>query len=172
MTITQEELKKFLHYNPETGIFVWLIKPAKSIRIGDVAGTVHIDKGGKNYIRIRLNHKRYRAHRLSWLYMTGEFPDNDIDHINGDGIDNRWSNLRDVTATENKKNTRIQSNNTSGICGVRLDTRSEKWIAVIKVNYNKKHLGCFDNIFEAACARKNAEVIYGFHKNHGSDRPL
>lgn len=171
-TLTQEELKKLLHYDPDTGVFVWVKSFGNKVKISDVAGCLKITKGCKRYIYIQFFGKRYLSHRLAFLYMTGSFPEYDIDHINGDGTDNRWANLRAVTRLENKKNVRRQSNNKSGICGVCFNKINGKWQAQIQVDRKNKFIGIFDNIFDAACARKNAECFYGFHANHGSERPL
>lgn len=170
MTITQEELKREIHYDHCTGIFTWRESGSGRI-LGRYAGCKRSFKG-KMYLRICVNKKCYMAHRLSFLYMTGKFPDYEVDHINGDGIDNRWCNLRDVTHIENQKNIKLSVMNTSGICGVDWNKRKNKYRASIRTGNLYIFLGYFSNIFDAACARKNAEVKYGFHKNHGSNRPL
>lgn len=170
--ITQEELKKLLHYDPETGIFTWLKTAARRLKIGQIAGSIRKDKDGKSYTLISVNNKRYLAHRLSWLYTHGEFPDEEIDHISGDGIDNRLCNLRSVSRSENCKNMRRNSKNKSGITGVIWRKDASKWAVQISSGRKKINLGLFNNIFDAACARKNAEIKYEFHKNHGSNRPL
>lgn len=170
MTITQEELKKILNYDPDTGEFVWRINIC-NVRTGDVAGNV-AKSGTKIYRFIMINYKNYRAHRLAWLYVHGEFPENHIDHIDGNGCNNKLQNIRQVTRFQNQKNMRRSSSNKSGVTGVyfRKDTRA--WCVQITANLKKITIGCFNNIFDAVCARKNAEIKYGFHKNHGSDRPL
>jgi len=170
--ITQEELKKLLHYDPETGIFTHLTRRTNAIKIAQIAGTKHVSKSGKTYVRIKIAGERHLAHVLVWLYIYGCFPKGDIDHINGNGQDNKLINLREVSRRENSKNTRRYSNNTSGVCGVSWFRQSGKWRAVIRSEGILKHLGLFDNLADAKKARKEAEVFYGFHSNHGSDRPL
>lgn len=171
MTITQKELKKLLHYDPETGIFRWIVK-GKGIK-KEIAGCVRKDKKvGKSYLLIRINWKLYRSHRLAWLYMHGELPANDIDHEDGNGLNNKLNNLRSVNRSENMKNMRLRVNNITGICGVHWNKKYSRWESYIKVNKKKMNLGYFDNIFDAACIRKSAETIYMYHKNHGSIRPL
>ncbi len=169
--ITQEELKKLLSYNSDNGVFTWIVKPGKNIIVGREAGCI-VTPNGKNYRAIGLSRKVYLAHRLAWLYLYGNFPKDDIDHINGNGLDNRAVNLRSVTHAENNKNMRMPSNNTSGIVGVSWYKQKKKWQSYIKVNSKKIALGHFDSFFEAICARKSAEVAHGFHVNHGSARPL
>lgn len=171
MTITQEELKKLLHYDPETGLF-FRISKGRGISTKKPAGCTKTKESGKKYVSLIVNGLCIKAHRLAWFYVTGSWPDKEIDHINGDGTDNRFINLRDVGRIENCRNQRRPKNNTSGICGVHFVKSRNKWQAVITINKYCEQLGYFDNIFDAACTRKNAEIKYGFHKNHGSDRPL
>lgn len=143
--MTQSELKALLHYDPETGVFAWLPRPR--IRGGKVAGNVSPD----GYWRIGLGgrpSKLFLAHRLAWLYMTGEWPRLDIDHINGDKTDNRWSNLRDVTRSVNLQNQRrARSDSTSGLLGAHKNGRG--WSARIYVDGVKRHLGTFATAAEA-----------------------
>ncbi len=169
MILTQEELKKQLHYDPNTGIFYRKIRSSNSVNIGDIAGCVVYRKTNR-YITICVLRKDHYAHRLAWLYMTGKFPDNEIDHINGDGSDNRWTNLRDVTRQNNMRNVKVLNNNTSGITGVYWNKQLGCWAVQIKVNMKQISLGTFGNMFDAACARKSAELFYGFHENHGNER--
>jgi len=91
----------------------------------------------------------------------------DMDHINGDRRDNRLSNLRVVTNSENRKNSKLQVNNTSGVPGVAWDKGRGKWAAYIKVNSKRVALGRFSCFWRAVIARRNAEVYFGFHINHG-----
>jgi len=170
MTITQEELKRLLHYDPDTGVFVWLCNKRKSNEFGN-AGTI-ANRRGKKYIQISINFKKYYAHRLAWLYMHGSLPKNQIDHINGNGIDNMICNLREVTIIENRRNHRKYITNKTGMTGACRDKRCGKWKTYIHLYGILKNIGYFDNIFDAACSRKNANIEYCFHKNHGSDRPL
>ena len=178
--ITQKELKELLHYDPETGVFTWLprcinkFKSDLGMKIWNAkhamtqAGYLSAKRNGKcRYITISIANRPYQAHRLSWLYMNGEFPADQIDHINGNGLDNRFLNLRAVTCSENKKNMKIQKNNTSGCVGVRWHKCSSKWLAQVRAEGRQIHLGVFDDWFEAICARKSAENKFGFHINHG-----
>lgn len=99
-SITQSRLKELLDYNPETGCFTWLVS-RQCVQKGDPAGSLHKAKG---YIFIRADLARYAAHRLAWLYVYGEWPKKEIDHINGVRSDNRIENLRDVTHAMNLLN--------------------------------------------------------------------
>ena len=159
--ITQKRLKKLLNYDPDTGIFVWLVS-RKGVRVNAVAGTLQ-----HGYIVISIDYKLYRAHRLAFLYMTGKFPVNQVDHDNRVRSDNRWKNLNSATNTTNHKNMPMQRNNTSGYVGVSWSKQSGKWHVYIWVSGKRIHLGFFINKSNAIKARKSAEVKYGFHINHG-----
>lgn len=171
--ITQNKLKEILNYDPATGLFTWLVNSRNNqVKSGDIAGQVWTGVHNKSYILIGIEYRLYRAHRLAWLYMTGYFPAKHIDHINGDGCDNRFENLRSVSIKENSLNKRKYSTNKSGLTGVFWINKSSRYCAYIFKDKKKFHLGNFENIFDAACARKSAERAYGFHFNHGSSRPL
>lgn len=170
-SLTQKTLQKLLHYDPLTGVFVWKVRPSYRVHVGDVAGTSGTTSG-KQYRYIRINKKGYLVHRLAWLYQTGSFPPHEIDHADGNGLNNKFSNLSPATRFENGKNCRLQSTNTSGITGVVWDQINKKWYAQISINHKHIHLGAFATIFAAAYARHAADIKYGFHPNHGSNRPL
>lgn len=170
MIITQDELKKLLSYDPETGEFIWLCKKRKS-NINGFAGTLAY-RGGKKYIQLSINLKKYYAHRLAWFYVNGFWPKNEIDHINGNGCDNRIENLRCVDRVENCRNQRKRNDNKSGITGVCWDKKQNKWKSYINIYGIFKNIGHFDNLFDAACSRKSMQQYYLFHKNHGDNRPL
>jgi hypothetical protein len=141
MDITQSQLKAALHYDPDTGVFTRLTgKGSKS----NVVGTV--PKGERHaYLKIGIGRKIYQAHRLAWLYMTGACPEGFIDHINGNKLDNRFSNLRVATASQNKQNTRkARRDSKSGLLGASWHSRTNKWRAAIQIDGKKKHLGYFD----------------------------
>ena len=159
--LSQNKLKEFLDYSPETGIFTWAISNG-SANAGNVAGWTEID----NYVRISINDRTYLAHRLAWFYVHGEWPEFS-DHINHIRNDNRMINLRSVTAQENQRNKSLPKNNTSGVCGVSWFKRYEKWRASIVINSKYMYLGYFADRFEAICSRKSAESKYNFHENHG-----
>ena len=166
--ISQDYLKERFNYCSETGIFTVKRAVSGSRRIGQAAGW--IDKRCKGYIRIEISGTVYYAHRLAWLYVYGCFPDDEIDHINGIRGDNRISNLRLVSRRNNMMNKGRYKNNSSGITGVYWYKSTEKWLAKIRFNDKMIHLGYFEDFFEACCARRSAEIKYGFHKNHGLPR--
>lgn len=167
---TVDELRKLLAYNPDTGELTWL--PRKNVRkcwnrryAGHPAlACVHSD----GYRKGRLHRKLLRAHRVAWAIHHGRWPALDLDHINGDRSDNRISNLRQVTRSENQRNMRLPSDNKSGVIGVYWSTARQKWVAEIRdADGKKKHLGVFEDLKAAADVRKAAEAEHGYHKNHG-----
>lgn len=127
----------------------------------------------KERVRYRLHIKgyfvvgKYLAHRLSWFLYYGEWPKGQIDHINQNKRDNRICNLRDVSNKDNHRNMPIQKNNKSGIVGVHYAKNKCKWVAYIKVDGKRIHIGSYGNLFDASCARRSKEVYFGFHANHG-----
>jgi hypothetical protein len=136
-----EYLREILSYDKETGLFYWK-RPRKSIRVGNIAGT----KYNNGYIRIRIDHERYCAHRVAWYFLTNIDPfDKQIDHVNGTKYDNRASNLRLATDSQNKANQSKSKNNKSGYKGVHFKKSHNKWCAVINIDNKRIHIGYFDS---------------------------
>jgi hypothetical protein len=153
--LTQAELKSKLHYNTETGIFTRFIKYKNQIK---KAGS----KQTNGYIYISINKIDYLAHRLAWLYVYGEFPKNQIDHINRIRDDNKISNLRESTQSENLMNISISSHNTSGYKGVSFDKSKNKFMACIQINSRQIFIGRYKTAKEASIAYSNyAKEIQG-----------
>lgn len=141
--ISHERLRSVLDYNPETGLFTRVVRSGAKMP-GDVAGTRHTH----GYVQICQDGRLYLAHRLAWLWMTGSFPSNEIDHINGVKDDNRFANLRDVAKSVNLENiTRPRRNGTSGFLGVSPARRG--WQAKIQVNGRTIWLGDYEDPAEA-----------------------
>jgi hypothetical protein len=160
-----EYVDSVLSYNPATGIFTWK-EGNKITPSGSSAGYVHKFKCGA-YVVIKLKGKQYKAHRLAWLLYHGEWPKDKIDHRDGDGTNNRIDNLRNADFIINARNMKLMKSNTSGISGV--TAKGNKWVARINTGGRsaRVHLGNFDSLFEAACARKSAEIKYGYSSRHG-----
>jgi hypothetical protein len=147
-TLTVEQLKAFLHYDPETGVFTRLVDGGK-FKAGEVAGGIQ----NTGYVAISVYQSPCLAHRLAHLYMTGSWPMGSIDHINGNRSDNRWSNLRDVPHQVNIQNRqKAQKNSTTGVLGVSWYASRSKFTARIKVGRVYKNLGYFDSVEAASTA--------------------
>jgi hypothetical protein len=155
------DIKKYLRYDAETGKIFWKLNKGAS-KAGNEAGWED-----RFYHRITINRKTYHAHRIAWLLTYGSWPVDQIDHINGNGLDNRLENLRAVSSIENLRNQKIPKNNTSGTIGVSFDKRKQYYLASIMINGKSKNLGYFKNKEEAIAARAAANIKYNFHENHG-----
>lgn len=167
-TLTQSRLKEVLRYDPDTGAFTWIAR-IRGMRIGSRAGCLHTSNTtGYRHIFIRVDQQLYKAHRLAWLYVTGAWPDHEVDHEDHDGTNNKWLNLRAATHAQNHQNISKPKDNSSGVVGVCWHKRYSKWMARIQVNRKGIFLGCFHCFDDAVKARKEAEIQYGFHKNHGT----
>lgn len=154
--LTAQMLKVYLHYNPETGVFTRIQTYCNRVKAGSVAGSTARSKNG---VSIKLFGKSYRAHRLAWLYMTGAWPDRDIDHKNGDPMDNRFSNLRDVSRSINAGNSRRHRRRKHALpMGVtRNSNKSKCYSAAISVNGHKTHIGVFESSMDAHKAYMEAK---------------
>lgn len=140
--IDVDTLRSVLDYNPGTGVFKWKVRSSARTYPGDVAGG--LEKEG--YRQLTFKRRIYFEHRLAWLYVYGEWPKNKTDHINGDKADNRISNLRDVTQSQNMQNQkRAMRNNSLGFLGVRRTKRPDKFAATISINGKQRRLGWFDS---------------------------
>ena len=138
-SLTQERLKELLRYDPETGKFCWAVSPRANIKVGAEAGT----SDAHGYVIISIDRRLYRAHRLAWLWVYGEWPSSEIDHINRTPSDNRIANLRLADRFLNTQNVGIRSDNTSGHRGVGFHKISGKWRARYQLNKRNVDLGYF-----------------------------
>ncbi|HHS83686.1 MAG TPA: HNH endonuclease [Gammaproteobacteria bacterium] len=161
--ISQGRLKEILHYSQDTGVFTWLKKSPRGVKEGAIAGTLCPATG---YTKIQINYRAYGCHRLAFLYMTGSVPEQ-VDHINHDRSDNRWTNLREAEFSVNSKNKSLDKRNKTGFSGVEFVKTTGKFRA--RFNYEGKwtSLGTFNDLESAVRARKEAEKNNGYHENHG-----
>lgn len=163
LELTADKLREALTYDTKTGIFRWKVDRLP-VRKGAIAGAV-MESG---YIQIRLNRRLYRAHRLAWLYVYGQWPDGDLDHKDTIRHHNWINNLRIATNAQNHGNAPRSLANTSGFKGVSFHKKGKKWRAVIRHNYRSNHIGLFDTreaAHEAYVAR--AKELFGEFANPG-----
>lgn len=166
MKPTQRELKRLCHYDPETGIFKRIL--VKTWKGEEIKCDRVVDKPTSyGYYQINIFGRPHAVHRLIFLYMMGRLPKADVDHINGDRIDNRWVNLRQVSRRENMMNVGVRSNSTTGVTGVSARKDNGKFQAYIDVNGVRTRLGCYETIDEARAVRRAASANNEFHPNHG-----
>lgn len=150
--ITAEQLRSVLHYDPDTGVFTWIVSRPK-IRVGQVAGCLE----GRGYRRICIDGRLYYAHRLAWLYVNGYWPSAEVDHKFGVRNDNRIGELREATHAQNCQNRRsARLDNKSGLLGVCNDRGRP--VAKITLDYKSMHLGTFDTPEDAHAAYLCAKV--------------
>lgn len=174
---TPATLRKLLSYDPDTGLMTWKRRPPEMFKAenranawnakhaGNVAFTATVAKG---YLGGAIFGNLYYAHRVAYAIHHGKWPAKQIDHISGDKTDNRIANLRDVSRSVNARNTAMLSSNTSGVCGVSWHKGSGKWQSHIRSGGKHRYLGLFDNLDDAAAARKAAEAGHGFTERHGT----
>lgn len=150
--ITAEYLRDVVVYCAETGVFTWKRAFCFKVVVGKRAGS--LSTAGYRYIAI--NGRRYLAHRLAWLYMTGEWPEMMIDHIDRNPDNNAWKNLRAANKAENAINSKMNKKNRSGFKGVSWHSKGQKWQAAVKVYGKSVFLGLFEDASEAGEAYRHA----------------
>jgi hypothetical protein len=152
--LTQARLKEALEYFPETGEFV-----RRASSGGKLAGTRAGGKVGGGYVLISVDGMQYLAHRLAWLYMRGSLPDHEVDHRDTDRSNNRWTNLRKATRSEQSCNASIRVDNTSGVKGVYLDRRDGMWygqVAHEEKTFNTKRFPTKEQAGDAVAALRSS----------------
>lgn len=175
---TQARVREYFNYDPATGDL--LVKERPKSGFSPARYSSHMKQIGKpaggrlagGYIKVHIDGEYYLAHRIVWLFVTGQwvtYPDFEIDHVNGNRSDNRIQNLRKVTKSMNQRNGSMRVNNTSGVIGVNWVASKRRWVARIWDGPHHKYLGQFKDIAEAAAARAKAERELGYHPGHGKD---
>jgi hypothetical protein len=154
--LTAERLREVLYYNSDTGAFTFQISVGNKVKGSEA--NCKLDSKANTYTTIAIDKERYLAHRLAWLYQTGQWPSKFIDHIDGDKSNNRWSNLREASASENKCNIKARSDNQLGLKGV--SPCGNKYRAVIHWQGKQINLGVFGTSEEAYEVYKIASKQY------------
>lgn len=176
--ISQEYLKSVLSYNRESGIFLWLPRAQKykidkifnSLYAGKPAGSILSSCRSKtSYMAIKIDGKSYKAHRLAFIYMNGAAPEQ-VDHIDNNGLNNSWENLRASNSKDNSKNLPIQKSNKTGVIGVNWHKSAKKWQArAVNLEGKRIDLGRFDVFEDAVLARKNHEIKFKYFEHRGGE---
>ena len=171
--LTQDYLKECLIYDPIKGTFIWKIRPQSHFKSTDkmnssmicniwnshyankFAGNTNTNKN--KYTNISIDKKSYPSHRLAFLYMEGYNPEYEIDHIDRNKSNNKWSNLRHVTPTCNTQNKNIYKSNKTGVNGVSFISNENRWRVRITIHKKQVHLGYYTNFIDAVKARYEEE---------------
>ena len=166
--LTFERANELLHYEPSSGKLFWKKTTTNRVKVGDEAGSFCASTG---YINVFIDGRGYTLHRIAILLTTGVYDKTvQVDHIDHDRGNNRLSNLRTVSHAENMRNQSLRSTNKTGVTGVsirRTRRGTIRYAATMVVDYKPIFLGNYDTLEEAAAARAEAEIKYGFHPNHG-----
>lgn len=164
---TQAELHKILDYDPLTGVFRWKVRRSIAVLAGAIAGSQNRD----GYRRIVIDGKGYGSHRFAWFWVTGVWPENEIDHENGVPGDDWFTNLRPATPSQNQGNSKRRAGNASGLKGASFHKVTGRYQASIKIGRKSKHLGLFDTPEEAHAAYISAaQRLFGDYSFAG-ERP-
>jgi hypothetical protein len=150
-----DTLKSLLSYEPDTGVIRWIAKGKGKIKKKAAGTLLH-----SGYLGICIGPKRWQAHRIAWALHYGNWPKEQIDHINGDKTDNRACNLREATNSQNGKNLGLSKANASGCKGVSFEKYTGRWKASIRVDGKSISIGRFSDIQDAIAARKVAEQYH------------
>jgi hypothetical protein len=173
-----EYLHECFNYNYETGILRWKTRPRKHFirdvdwrrwntqNAGNEAGREK-QHGNRTYRIVCISSRQYMVHRVAFAMFHGEWPENQVDHFDGNGLNNRPSNLRPSDTSLNLRNSHMYSNNKSGFNGVHWNKIERKWEVHININKKPHYLGRFADIESAIKVRVNAEQSHGYTNRHG-----
>ena len=174
-----DEIRNRIAYDPDSGVLTWLdVSPKYFATLnawstwrtrfaGKTAGFLRKDGYIKITVTLRGEKRAFLAHRVAWLLEHNRWPENFIDHVNGERSDNRLCNLRSVDRQGNQRNQKRRSNNATGVLGVSWSKHANAWLARITFNGRQKNLGYYKDFNTAVAVRKHAEVLHDYHPNHG-----
>lgn len=157
--------KELFNYDPDTGKLYWKKSTSNRVHAGTEAGNVFGTR--IKYMQTSVDGVKMLVHRIAWLLMTGKMPKFEIGHEDGDGLNNKWMNLKDVTSSENNQNLSKRSDNSSGFTGVARHSTSTKWVAQAQLKGKYIYGGMFEKIEDAVEARRTLNKKFNFHTNHG-----
>lgn len=177
MTEIQEYFNSLLEYDPETGLLTWKKREVKTKGdfvfnnqfFGKKVGNIFKPQGAQtSYLRLHIKGKLYLAHRVIFAMMEGYMPEQ-VDHVDHNGLNNKWSNLRASNSSDNSKNLPMQKSNKSGCVGVHWHKSAKKWQArAVNKDGKRIDLGRYENIEDAIKARKDHEKDFGYYEHRGA----
>lgn len=151
-------LRDYFNYDPASGEIRWKKSPHHKVKAGDIAGFIE----PRGYRVLQFKKTLWKGHRIALALMNNEFPNGEVDHIDGNPSNNRFENLRVVDKSQNQMNRAVSKNNRSGIKGVHFCESKQKWVSRISVGKNRIHIGGFNSFDEAIQKRKQFEdEFYG-----------
>jgi hypothetical protein len=153
--MTAERARELFHYDPATGVVRRRVARGNRAYDAVVGSKLHLPRAYSDYLTVWADGRSWLLHHIIVLWMTGELP-KEVDHVNRDGLDNRWNNLRVATSSENACNKRRYKNNKSGYKGVAFRKDAGRWCAYVNVNGKRTYLGLFLSAEGAAVARERA----------------
>jgi HNH endonuclease len=166
MNVRHKRLLELLNYDKPTGVFTWRVARNGHVRAGDRAGNENKSRPDQPYRQIMIGLRNYRSGRLAWFYVTGRWPKKEIDHINGNPLDDAWGNLRLATSSQNKVNQKLRRDNKTGFKGVH--KHGQRWYARAHIRGVYRHLGMFDTAEEASETYKKVTLaVHGEYANRG-----
>lgn len=149
------EASAFFSYDPTTGELRRIARNHKAGKLGLVTS-----KDSKGYLVVVHKGRAYKGHRVAWLLATGEIPEGIVDHKNRDRADNRWVNLRLVSAAGNSQNCKVRADSASGVTGVVFLEHCKRWYSYLNLGGRRLNLGYYSSVDQAISARKAAELVY------------
>ena len=159
-------INESLRYCADSGKVFWVKSSGPCARIGFEAGYLNPD----GYRRVTFNGRMFMTHRVVWLLIHNEWPDGEIDHIDGNRANNRIENLRVVTQSQNLRNKKSKKGSTSGNNGVHFDARCKKWRVQIRMNGTVHHLGLFESKESAVLTAQAFYRSNGFTELHATGK--
>jgi hypothetical protein len=162
-----DEARRLFFYHADTGLILRRVYQMGK-HVGEEAGGVRTDADSMTYRAVSILRRVFMSHRVAWLLHYGVWPTMRLDHRDGNGLNNRIDNLREVTNQQNGMNTKLRIDSKTGVSGIRWHKLAKKWNVRITVHNQEIYLGLYENFEDAVRVRKEAESKYGFSERHGT----
>lgn len=167
--LSYSRAKNLFKYESSTGNLIWAKRTSVRIKVGDKVGSP-FGPPGKRYLQTSVDGNKMLVHRIIWLLHHKRMPKYEIGHEDGNGLNNRIENLRDITSSQNNQNLKLRNDNTSGVLGVTFHKMAKKWLVQSQLNGKYIYGGIFDSFEDAVKKRNSMSSELGFHKNHGREK--